>query len=87
MVRAAGLFEDSKVGFIRENVEAQAIQEINAIVNDLKLLKVLFKNKMESKAPAYLGLIERNFNDKDTASIGKASCAPIWASMRHTKKS
>lgn len=39
--------------------------EINAIVKDLKLLKVLFQNKMESKAPAYLGLIEQNFNDKD----------------------
>jgi len=43
--------------------------EINAIVKDLKLLKVLFKNKMESKAPAYLGLIERNFNDKDVDSL------------------
>ena len=30
--------------------------EINAIVKDLKLLKVLFKNKMERKAPACLGL-------------------------------
>ena len=39
--------------------------EINAIVKDLKLLKVLFKNKMESKAPEYLDLIKRNFNDKD----------------------
>jgi type I restriction enzyme, R subunit len=43
--------------------------EINAIVKDLKLLKVLFKNKMESKAPDYLGLIERNFNDKDVDSL------------------
>lgn len=43
--------------------------EINAIVKDLKLLKVLFKNKMESKAPAYLGLIERNFNDKDIDTL------------------
>ena len=32
--------------------------EINAIVKDLKLLKVLFKNKMESKAPEYLALID-----------------------------
>jgi len=39
--------------------------EINAIVKDLKLLKVLFKNKMEQKAPEYLGLITNNFNDKD----------------------
>ena len=43
--------------------------EINAIVKDLKLLKVLFKNKMESKAPPYLGLIERNFNDKDVDTL------------------
>jgi type I restriction enzyme R subunit len=43
--------------------------EINAIVKDLKLLKVLFKNKMESKAQAYLGLIERNFNDKDVDTL------------------
>ena len=39
--------------------------EINAIVKDLKLLKVLFKDKMESQAPEYLGLFERYFNDKD----------------------
>ena len=39
--------------------------EINAIVKDLTLLKVLFKNKMEQKAPEYLGLIEHSFNDKD----------------------
>jgi len=43
--------------------------EINAIVKDLKLLKVLFQNKMESKAPAYLGLIEQNFNDKDVDTL------------------
>ncbi len=43
--------------------------EINAIVKDLKLLKVLFQNKMESKAPAYLGLVERNFNDKDVDTL------------------
>jgi len=43
--------------------------EINAIVKDLKLLKVLFKNKMESRAPEYLSLIERNFNDKDVDTL------------------
>ena len=43
--------------------------EINAIVKDLKLLKVLFQNKMTSKAPGYLGLIERNFNDKDVDTL------------------
>ncbi len=39
--------------------------EINAIVKDLKLLKGLFKNKMEQKAPEYLGLIKHSFNDQD----------------------
>ena len=43
--------------------------EINAIVKDLKLLKVLFKNKMESEAPDYLGLIQRNFDDRDVDTL------------------
>lgn len=43
--------------------------EINAIIKDLKLLKLLFKNKMESKAREYLRLIERNFNDKDVDTL------------------
>jgi type I restriction enzyme R subunit len=43
--------------------------EINAIVKDLALLKHLFKAKMESKAPAYLALVTRNFNDKDVDNL------------------
>ena len=43
--------------------------EISAIVKDLKLLKVLFANKMETRAPAYLALIERNFDDKDVDNL------------------
>ncbi|MGD9874235.1 MAG: type I restriction endonuclease subunit R [Kiritimatiellia bacterium] len=43
--------------------------EINAIVKDLKLLKVLFKNKMETKAPEYLDLIKRKFDDKDVDTL------------------
>ena len=43
--------------------------EINAIIKDLKLLKILFKNKMESKIPGYLGLVEHNFNDKDVDQL------------------
>ena len=43
--------------------------EINAIVKDLKLLKVLFQNKMEQQAPGYLALIERNFDDKDVDAL------------------
>jgi len=44
-------------------------EEINAIVKDLKLLKVLFQNKMEQQAPEYIGLIERNFDDKDVDTL------------------
>ncbi|HQU71402.1 MAG TPA: HsdR family type I site-specific deoxyribonuclease [Calditrichia bacterium] len=43
--------------------------EVNAIVKDLGLLKVLFQEKMEQKAPAYLGLITRNFDDKDVDGL------------------
>jgi type I restriction enzyme R subunit len=43
--------------------------EINAIVKDIGLLKHLFKAKMESKAPAYLALVKRNFDDKDVDNL------------------
>ncbi len=43
--------------------------EINAIVKDIGLLKQLFKAKMETKAPAYLGLITKDFNDKDVDNL------------------
>jgi type I restriction enzyme, R subunit len=43
--------------------------EINAIVKDLALLKVLFKNKMERKAPQYLKLVTHGFNDKDVDDL------------------
>ena len=43
--------------------------EINAIVKDLGLLKVLFKNKMEQKTPQYLKLITHSFNDKDVDDL------------------
>ena len=44
-------------------------EEVNAIVKDLELLKALFQSKMESKAPEYLELIERSFDDKDVDSL------------------
>ncbi|MBW2690575.1 MAG: type I restriction endonuclease subunit R, partial [Deltaproteobacteria bacterium] len=50
--------------------------EINAVVKDLKLLKILFQSKMEQKAPDYIGLIERNFNDKDVDSLVEHFRAP-----------
>ncbi|MGA2853426.1 MAG: type I restriction endonuclease subunit R, partial [Verrucomicrobiota bacterium] len=43
--------------------------EVNAIVKDLGLLKHLFKAKMENKAPAYLALVTRDFNDKDVDNL------------------
>ncbi|WP_370198611.1 type I restriction endonuclease subunit R [Bradyrhizobium diazoefficiens] len=43
--------------------------EINAIVKDLGLLKQLFKSKMESKAPAYLKLVDQKFDDKDVDNL------------------
>jgi type I restriction enzyme, R subunit len=43
--------------------------EINAIVKDLGLLKVLFRNKMEQKAPQYLELVTHGFNDKDVDDL------------------
>ncbi|MBH0177232.1 MAG: HsdR family type I site-specific deoxyribonuclease [Nitrospira sp.] len=43
--------------------------EINVIVKDLALLKQLFKAKMESKAPDYLRLVQRNFDDKDVDNL------------------
>jgi type I restriction enzyme R subunit len=70
MVKPHGFVLDF-VGVFEKLEKALAFDsdEINAIVKDLKLLKVLFKNKMESKAPAYLGLIARNFNDKDVDTL------------------
>ncbi len=43
--------------------------EINAIVKDLALLKVLFQSKMEQEAPKYVGLVARNFDDKDVENL------------------
>ena len=44
-------------------------EEVNAIVKDLKLLKLLYQNKMEQLAPEFLSLIERNFDDKDVDTL------------------
>lgn len=44
-------------------------EEIDAVIKDLDLLKTLFKNKMEAKAPEYLGLIQHGFNDKDVDNL------------------
>jgi type I restriction enzyme R subunit len=43
--------------------------EINAIVKDIGLLKQLFRAKMETKAPAYLALVNTKFDDKDVDNL------------------
>ena len=60
MVKPHGFILDF-VGIFDKLEKALAFDsdEINAIVKDLKLLKVLFKHKMEQEAPEYLSLIER----------------------------
>ncbi len=44
-------------------------EEINAIVKDLNILKTLFRNTMEQRAPGYIGLIKRNFDDRDVDAL------------------
>lgn len=70
MVKPHGFVLDF-VGIFDKLEKALALdsEEINAIVKDLALLKQLFKVKMESKAPHYLRLVQRNFNDKDVDNL------------------
>ncbi len=67
MVKPHGFILDF-VGIFDKLEKALAFDsdEVNAIVKDIKLLKILFKENMEKKAPDYLNLIRHNFNDKDT---------------------
>lgn len=39
--------------------------EVDAAIKDIKLLKALFKEKMERKAPAYIGMVKHGFDDRD----------------------
>jgi len=70
MVKPHGFVLDF-VGIVDKLEKALAFDsdEVNAIVKDLELLKVLFKNKMEQKAPEYFGLIKRNFDDRDVDDL------------------
>jgi type I restriction enzyme R subunit len=43
--------------------------EVSAVIKDLQLLKALFQTKMETKAPEYLALIQRTFDDKDVDNL------------------
>ena len=70
MVKPHGFVMDF-VGIFDKLEKALAFDsdEINAIVKDIGLLKSLFKAKMESKAPQWLGLIHHKFNDKDVDNL------------------
>ncbi len=70
MVKPHGFVLDF-VGIFDQLEKALAFDsdEVNAIVKDLGLLKHLFKAKMETKAPAYLALVARNFDDKDVDNL------------------
>ena len=59
------------VGIFDKLTQALAFDsdEINAIVKDIGLLKHSFKAKLETKAPPYLALITRNFDDKDVDNL------------------
>ena len=70
MVKPHGFVLDL-VGIFDKLEQALAFdsEEVNAIVKDLNLLKVLFQNMMEKKVPPYLKMIERNFDDKDVDKL------------------
>lgn len=44
-------------------------EEINAIIKDLDLLKQLFESRMQERSPAYIALVQRNFDDKDVDTL------------------
>jgi len=70
MIKPHGFILDF-VGIFEKLEKALAFDsdEVNAIIKDLALLKILFKNKMQQKAPCYLSLIRLNFNDKDVDGL------------------
>lgn len=70
MVKPHGFILDF-VGIFEKLEKALAFDsdEVNAIVKDLALLKLIFQNKMETKVPTYLELINHKFNDKDVDNL------------------
>jgi type I restriction enzyme R subunit len=70
MVKPHGFVLDF-IGLFNKLEKALAFDsdEIHAIVKDIQLLKLLFQNKMAEHAPAYLALIQHNFNDKDVDTL------------------
>ena len=43
--------------------------EVEAVIKDIGLLKGLFKNKMEQKAPEYIAIISDGFSDRDINAL------------------
>ena len=43
--------------------------EVEAVIKDIGLLKGLFKNKMEQKAPEYIAIISDGFSDRDVNAL------------------
>jgi hypothetical protein len=50
-------------------MNVESVDTVSAVVKDLQLLKALFQTKMETKAPEYLALIQRTFDDKDVDNL------------------
>jgi type I restriction enzyme, R subunit len=70
MVKPHGLVLDF-VGIFDKLEKALSFDsdEVNAVIKDLALLKMLFAEKMEQKATGYISLIKRNFDDKDVDGL------------------
>lgn len=70
MVKPHGFVMDF-VGIFDKLEKALAFDsdEVNAIIKDISLLKALFKEMMEIKAPEYLRLINHNFDDRDVDNL------------------
>lgn len=70
MIKPHGLVLDL-VGIFSKLEKALAFDsdEVSGVIKNLALLKELFRAKMETKAPGYLKLITRDFDDKDVDSL------------------
>jgi type I restriction enzyme R subunit len=70
MIKPHGLVLDF-VGIFDKLEKALAFDsdEVNAIVKDINLLKVLFQNKMEEKTARYIKLVRHNFDDRDVDAL------------------
>ena len=44
-------------------------EEVDAVIRDIHLLKMLFKTRMETVAPDYITLVSEPFTDKDTDNL------------------